>query len=94
VIKTSANHGLNKLAHPLIILAVGLIWLNAALLQPASPSWLTGKLVDLAWMVVLPVTAAALLEVFWRGSEKLAFWIPAVCPYRQAINIYLNVGLV
>lgn len=77
MIKTSATRGLTKLAHPIIILALGLILLNAALLQPASPSWFTGKLADLAWMVVLPVAAAVLLGVFWRGSEKLAFWIPA-----------------
>lgn len=78
MIKASAVRGLTKLAHPLIILALGLILLNAALLQPASPSWLTGKLADLAWMVVLPVAAATLLGFIWRGSEKLTFWIPAV----------------
>jgi len=72
----SAARSLSKLAHPFFILALGMILLNAIILQPFFPSWLTGKLSDLAWMIVLPVAAASLLGLIWRGPEKLIFWIP------------------
>ena len=76
--KKPPAQSLNKLAHPIFVFALGLILLNAMILQPHLPSWLTGKLADLAWMVVLPVASAALLGSFWRGSVKLTFWLPTV----------------
>lgn len=69
---------LSRLAHPLVMLALGVILLNALIFQPLSPTWLTGKLADLAWMIVLPVVGASLLGLIWRGQENRAFWISTV----------------
>jgi hypothetical protein len=76
--KKTTDHTLSRLAHPGFILALGIILLNALVLQPLSPSWLTGKVADLAWMVVLPVAVASLLSLIWQKQEKMTFWIASV----------------
>lgn len=68
---------LSRLAHPIILSALGLILLNALVLQPTSPSWLTGKLADLAWMIVLPVAGASLLGLIWQKGQSAVFWVAA-----------------
>jgi len=73
--KPAPARTLSRLAHPVLLLALGLILLNALILQPSSPSWFSGKLADLAWMIVLPVAAASLLGLFWPASEKRNFWV-------------------
>lgn len=56
------------LVHPVTISALILIIFNALVFQPLSPSWLTGKIGDLAWMVVLPLVIAALIGPMARGK--------------------------
>ncbi len=51
----------NGPAHPICLAAVGLLLVNDHILKSTYPSALTGKLSDLAWMVVCPVLLAALL---------------------------------
>jgi hypothetical protein len=50
------------LAHPLVLLAVGLVALNDFVLKPLSPSWITGKLSDIGMLFFLPLLIAGLLE--------------------------------
>jgi len=45
----------------LAVLAALLLLANALILQPLWPNWLTGKLSDLAWMVLAPLLLAAAL---------------------------------
>lgn len=65
------------LAHPITISAMVMILLNALVFQPLAPSWLTGKLADLAWMVVLPLLLALLLAPLRRSNQKKAFFMAA-----------------
>jgi hypothetical protein len=65
------NHSKNTwsiLLHPLVWVAFILILFNALIFQPLSPSWFTGKLGDLAWMVVLPLVFAALISPIFRKN--------------------------
>ncbi len=76
--KNQNQYALQALAHPLALASLGVILLNALILQPLAPSWLTGKLSDLAWMVVLPLAIAALLSPIWSMKDKRSlFWISA-----------------
>lgn len=50
---------LRGLAHPLSLLAVGLLLLNDHLLKHIAPSVLTGKLSDFAGLFFFPFLAAA-----------------------------------
>ena len=49
-------------AHPLALAAVALLLLNDHVLKATFHNALTGKLSDVAWMVVCPVLLAALLS--------------------------------
>ena len=53
---------LRLLAHPLVLLAVGLVALNDFVLKPLVPSWITGKLSDIGMLFFLPLLLAGLLE--------------------------------
>lgn len=56
------------LSHPISLLAMGMIILNALFLQKFSPSWLSGKLGDLGWMIVLPLMFTLLLSLLPAGK--------------------------
>ena len=47
-----------RFAHPLTLIAALALFANALILQPAWPGWWTGKLGDLAWLVVAPLLVA------------------------------------
>ncbi len=49
------------LPHPLVIGAAALIVANDFVLRGPAPGWLTGKLSDVGWLVVVPVVVAELL---------------------------------
>jgi hypothetical protein len=62
-------------SHPLCLTAVGVLLVNDHLLKAAWPGVLTGKLSDVAWLVVAPVVTAALLARSGMGplsSQRLA----------------------
>src|ERR687898_3548159 len=54
---------LRALAHPGSVLALVLLVLNDHVLKQAWPGWVTGKLSDVAGLVVAPLLLAALLAV-------------------------------
>lgn len=67
------------LLHPIVILSFILILLNALVFQPISPSWLTGKLADFAWMVIIPLALAALVNpISYEKAFPLAAGISAL----------------
>lgn len=65
-------HAMNSLAHPLTICASLVILVNALLLQPQSPSWATGKLGDLGWMLVAPFLLALLIALLLPADTTLS----------------------
>jgi len=54
---------LSAVAHPLCVAAIVLLLVNDHFLKAAFPSFLTGKLSDVAWLVVAPVALASLLSM-------------------------------
>ncbi len=63
------DRSLRVLAHPLTVTAAGVLAVNALVLQPLVPSWWTGKIGGMAWLLVAPwlvlaVWAAILPERF------------------------------
>jgi len=49
------------LLHPVALAAIAVLVINDHVLKDACPSWLTGKLSDVAGLVFFPLLAAALL---------------------------------
>jgi hypothetical protein len=73
--KTGTAHPLAALTHPITIAAVLVILLNAWVLQPHYPSWVTGKIADLAWMIILPLCLAWVFSVSEINTpEKPLLW--------------------
>src|SRR5215207_4406796 len=62
-------NALHRLTHPIIIGAVALLLLNDHVLRVESPSWLTGKLGDFAWLTFAPIICA--LVVAWLVPRRL-----------------------
>jgi hypothetical protein len=63
------SRALHSLTHPIIIGAVALLLVNDHVLRVESPSWLTGKLGDLAWLAFAPIICA--LVVGWLVPRRL-----------------------
>ena len=73
------------LFHPIPILAVALLVFNDHWLKIAHPSWLTGKLSDMAGMVFFPLVLQALWEMAtsrlqkpFKPSAKVLVWCVAL----------------
>lgn len=60
------------LAHPVTWLAAGALLFNVYYLQPRAPSWLSGKLGDLAWLTLAPLLTAVLLDLLLPVPWKKA----------------------
>lgn len=60
------------------LLATVTLLLNALVFQPLWPNWLTGKLSDLAWMVLAPLLLAAGLAPLGLGRVVRAFSLMTV----------------
>jgi len=82
-----ASEPRRALTHPLWWSALGLLLVNDHLLKGAGllPGWLTGKLSDLAGLIVAPVLAAALLRSRTPAARLAAFALPTL-PF-VAINL-------
>lgn len=59
----TGNQAFACLAKPLFWLATCMILFNALFLQVYHPSWLSGKLGALGWMIVLPLVLSCLLSL-------------------------------
>lgn len=55
--------------HPCSLVALGLMLANDFVFRRFSPSWLTGKISDLAWLFFVPFIAAALLAWLIPGQK-------------------------
>ncbi|MBT3223204.1 MAG: hypothetical protein HN348_29370 [Proteobacteria bacterium] len=69
------------LFHPVPVIAVALLLLNDHWLKAAHPSWMTGKLSDVAGMVFFPLMLQALWEMVasrfqspFKPSKKVLLW--------------------
>jgi len=65
------RRALASLSHPLSIAAIVVLLLNDHVWRKVSPSWLTGKLGDAAWLVFAPFLLAALIAWVWPKREDL-----------------------
>lgn len=72
----------NALAHPVALIAAALLTFNATIAQRLWPSWWTGKLGDVAWLVVTPLLGAlaAGLLLPRRVSERLGVALGLAVP--------------
>jgi len=61
----SAERG-SGLLHPVALTAIAVLVINDHILKDAYPSWLTGKLSDVAGMIFFPLLVAALLAPLAR----------------------------
>ncbi len=59
---TLLNRSLRRLAHPATVAALGLLLVNDHLLRRLWPSWLTGKLGDVAWLFAAPLALAVVVS--------------------------------
>ncbi len=62
------NERFVPLTHPVFSAALLLVCVNALILQPNSPSWLSGKLGDAAWIIVAPLLVASFFV--WLAPES------------------------
>ncbi len=63
----------SALAHPIVVSAAALILVNDFVLRRLVPGWLTGKLSDVGWLVVVPVVLAVMLGTL-GVPERLGRW--------------------
>lgn len=84
---------MTALRHPLPWLAAALIAGNDFVLRGVAPGWLTGKLSDVGWLVVVPVLAAAALSglgVGTRHAERAA--LAATAAFYTALQLWPPLG--
>ena len=87
--KESANVG-RSLLHPIVLLALALWVLNDHVLKNAYPSELTGKLSDVASLIVFPLLATAAVELM-RGKRSdvvLVVWVILTGVVMATINVF------
>ena len=75
--------------HPGCLLALGVWWLNDDVLKARYHNWLTGKLSDLACMVVFPVLVLCVIQL--AQSLRGVCWLPSRA---QVLVTVVGVGLV
>ena len=84
---------MTTLRHPLPWLAAALIAGNDFVLRGVAPGWLTGKLSDVGWLVVVPVLAAAALSglgVHARRAERAA--LAATAAFYAVLQLWPPLG--
>lgn len=91
------------LLHPIALAAIAVLVINDHVLKEAYPSWLTGKLSDVAGLVFFPLLAAALLAFVIRidrerlltacviatgvGFAAIKLWEPATVVCEQVLGM-------
>lgn len=76
----SARQHLAWLVHPITVAALVVLLINDHVVKSAYPGWITGKLSDIAGLVVAPALLASLVTILARRApaEKVAFVAVAV----------------
>jgi hypothetical protein len=71
---TRAHDPGELLTHPVTLVALAAWALNDHLFKTTWPSWVTGKLSDVACLIVLPALATGIVELIrhWRGQPRRA----------------------
>lgn len=83
------------LLHPIALASIALLLVNDHYLKSEYPSWFTGKLSDVAGLVVFPLVLAALtrMPVAWAAAATaIVFALVKVVPaatdaYRHALGV-------
>ena len=91
------------LLHPIALAAIAVLVINDHILKEAYPSWLTGKLSDVAGLVFFPLLAAALLAPLIRiardrlvtacviatgvGFAAIKLWEPATVACEHVLGL-------
>ena len=88
--------GLDALLHPLPLMALALLLVNDHVLKPNVPSFLTGKLSDVAVLLLLPFVFLAVWEVGRLRWPRLAAIGPrlVVASVVSTMGIYVAIEMV
>lgn len=85
------------LLHPLVLAALGLWAVNDHVLKSAFPGQVTGKLSDVACLIVVPAMVAAAIELFrsrgGRTTEPANGWLIAGAVVAAATMVLINIWL-
>ena len=73
----------DTLLHPIVVVALAVWIANDHWLKGAHPSWLTGKLSDVASLIVFPLIPIALF-----GPRHRHFWLIATALVMITINLF------
>jgi len=100
------DKGFKLLSHPLTILSLIILFVNDWFLRLYTPSWLTGKIGDFAWLFFFPIGLAAVLSILIPAHllkkedivkfsafiiTGLIFTLPkTIPPINQALNQFLE----
>lgn len=81
--------------HPLTLLAIGVLVLNDWVLKPRfSPSFITGKLSDIAGLAAAPVVLTALIGLVLLAAAKLGAGVGPGLTQRRLVLAVLATGVV
>lgn len=75
--------------HPLVWLAAGMVLANDFVLRGHAPAWLTDRLSDVGWLVLVPVLLAPLLA--WTGRPRM-FALVAAAAFYTALQLWSPLG--
>src|SRR5262245_28054589 len=67
--QSSFYRAVNSLAHPVSLISILVLFFNDHYLRLAYPSWLTGKLSDIAWLIFAPLICAGLMSWMIRSER-------------------------
>jgi hypothetical protein len=82
------GEALDRLVHPVPVLALAVLLVNDHILKPYHPGWLSGKLSDVAVLVLLPFLLLAIADLAALVTARL----PA--PGRTALVVCVTLSVV
>jgi hypothetical protein len=80
------------LVHPVTLSAGALVMVNDFLLRGFLPGWLTGKLSDVGWLVVVPVLLGAGLGPFMRPRRAQGAALLATAAFYAVLQVWPPLG--
>jgi len=85
----SFRHALIALSHPVSIVALLVLLLNDYWWRQVAPSWFTGKIGDVAWLIFAPFLLAAILACFIPKHSANGLHTRTPCHLRLASSLFL-----